>query len=118
VSAELTLKHTLAVDLGLVDRLAIRRAFLREAGVGAEGDGFLHADALLLPTRRQRLNAGRLLQRTQLLRVVTARQDREVAFQTGGPCGRGTAEFTIVGRSEELGRLVVSPSEIAGGMIR
>lgn len=60
--AELTLKYTLAVGLSLVNsRLAIRRAFLWEASVGAERDGFLHADTLLLPTRRQRLNASRLL---------------------------------------------------------
>lgn len=86
------MEHALPVDLGLVDgRLPVWRAFLLEAGVGAEGNGFLHAGDLLLPARRQRLNAGRLSHAARF-RVVDVRQQREVSLQSGIPCERGAAE--------------------------
>jgi len=53
------LKNALAVDPDLVDSgLPVGSALLLEAGVGAERNRFLHAGVLLLPARRQRLNAG------------------------------------------------------------
>ncbi|KYN26953.1 hypothetical protein ALC57_03294 [Trachymyrmex cornetzi] len=51
--AELTLKHTFAIDFGFVNgRLPVRRAFLLEAGVGAERNRLLYSDTLLLEARR------------------------------------------------------------------